>query len=51
MEKTVSKTLTKKNIENHLILLSILQTCKYQEINFFEYLKSGKKSIYNLSDN
>ena len=49
--KKISKSLTKKNIEHHLILLSILQTCKYQEVNFFEFLKSGKKSIYNLSDN
>jgi predicted RecB family nuclease len=48
--KKISKSLTKKNIEHHLILLSILQTCKYQEVNFFEFLKSGKKSIYNLSD-
>jgi hypothetical protein len=28
--KKISKSLTKKNIEHHLILLSILQTCKYQ---------------------
>jgi predicted RecB family nuclease len=48
--KKISKSLTKKNIEHHLILLSILQTCKYQEVNFFEFLKSGNKSIYNLSD-
>ena len=48
--KKISKSLTKKNIEHHLILLSILQTCKYQEVNIFEFLKSGKKSIYNLSD-
>jgi predicted RecB family nuclease len=44
--KKVSKSLTKKNIEHHLILLSILQTCKYQGINFFEFLKSGNKSLY-----
>lgn len=45
--KKVSKSLTKKNIEHHLILLSILQTCKYQGINFFEFLKSGNKSLYD----
>lgn len=44
--KKVSKSLTKQNIENHLILLSILQTCKYQGINFFEFLKSGEMSIF-----
>lgn len=49
-KKKISKSLTKKNIEHHLILLSILQTCKYQGINFFEFLKSGKKSIYEYSE-
>jgi len=49
--KKVSKSLSKQNIEHHLVLLSILQTCKYQGINFFEFLKSGKKSIYEYSKN
>jgi hypothetical protein len=49
--KKISKSLNKKNIENHLILLSILQTCKYQGINFFEFLKSGNKSIYEYAEN
>ncbi|NCC62464.1 MAG: hypothetical protein EOM12_16345 [Verrucomicrobiae bacterium] len=48
--KKISKSLTKKNIEHHLILLSILQTCKYQELNFFEFLKSGEKSIIQCSE-
>jgi predicted RecB family nuclease len=47
--KKISKCLTKQNIENHLILLSILQTCKYQGINFFEFLKSGEMSIFEFS--
>jgi len=29
-------------IDNHLILLSILQTCKYQGVNFFEFSKSKR---------
>ena len=49
--KKISKSLNKKNIENHLILLSILQTCKYQGINFFDFLKSGNKSIYEYAEN
>ncbi|GAB6012908.1 IS66 family transposase [Viscerimonas tarda] len=43
--KRVSKSLTQQNIENHLILLSILQTCKYRGINFFDFLKSGETLI------
>lgn len=48
--KKISKNLTKQNIENHLILLSILQTCKYRGINFFEFLKSGKLSIFEFQN-
>lgn len=47
--KKVSKSLTRQNIDNHLILLSILQTCKYQGVNFFEFLKSGEMSIFEFS--
>jgi hypothetical protein len=43
--------LTKENIDHHLILLSILQTCKYRGINFFEFLKSGEMSIFEFSKN
>ena len=43
--KKISKSLTRMNLENHLILLSVLQTCKYRGINFFEFLKSGETSI------
>ena len=48
--KKISKSLTKQNIENHLILLSIVQTCKYQGINFFEFLKSGELSIFKFQE-
>ena len=40
---------TKNGIQKHLTLLSIQQTCKYQGINFFDFLKSGKTSIYGTS--
>jgi len=40
---------TEKSISEYLILLSIQQTCKYRNINFFEFLKSGEKSIEEYS--
>lgn len=40
---------TKNGIQKYLTLLSIQQTCKYQGINFFNFLKSGKTSIYGTS--
>ena len=49
-ERWLHNPLTKQNIENHLILLSILQICKYQGINFFEFLKSGELSIFEFQE-
>jgi len=48
-----SRTLTKnqreeKGMSNYLVWLSILQTCKYRGINFFEFLKSGELSIFEF---
>ena len=49
-----SRTLTKnqrkeKGMSDYLVWLSILQTCKYRGINFFEFLKSGETSIERFS--
>jgi predicted RecB family nuclease len=44
------KQITELGITDYLILLSIQQTCKYRGINFFEFLKSGEKSIYEYSE-
>lgn len=48
--KKISRSLTRQNIEHHLVLLSILQTCKYRGINFFDFLKSGEMSISRFSE-
>jgi len=40
---------SQKSIQEHLTLLSINQTCKYRGINFFEFLRSGEKSILEFS--
>jgi hypothetical protein len=47
--KKVSRSLSTQNIENHLILLSILQTCKYQELSFLDILKSDTTNIFENS--
>ena len=41
---------TEQSIQTHLILLSVQQTCRYQEISFFEFLKSGKQSLAEFAD-
>jgi len=40
---------TENRIQENLTLLSIQQTCKYRGVNFFEFLKSGEMSIFELS--
>jgi len=41
---------TEQSIQEYLILLSVQQTCKYQELSFFEFLKSGKQSLGEFAD-
>jgi len=41
---------TQKGIQDYLTLLSIEQTCKYRGLSFFEFLRSGEKSIEKFND-
>lgn len=36
---------TEKSIQEYLILLSVCQTCKYQGLDFLDFLRSGEKDI------
>lgn len=48
--RTVAKNkLKERGMTNYLIMLSILQTCKYRGIEFLEFLKSGEISIFEFS--
>ena len=40
---------TEQSIQEFLVLLSVQQTCKYQEISFFEFLKSGKQNLAEIA--
>jgi len=42
----VRGSFTERTVRNHLVLLSICQTCKYSGMDFFEFLRSGEKDIY-----
>lgn len=44
--KRKTSNLSVNNIRNHLILLSILQTCKYNGMSFFEFMRSGELSLF-----
>ena len=41
----VSGSSTKKGIDEYLTLLSVSQTCEYQNIDFLNFLRSGEKDI------
>lgn len=43
-------TFTERSIQEYLILLSVQQTCKYQGLSFFEFLKSGKQSLAKFAN-
>jgi predicted RecB family nuclease len=46
----VSGQVAESGIKDYLIVLSIYQTCKYKNSNFFDFLISGKTDIYNFFD-
>ncbi len=41
---------TERSIKNDMILLSICQTCKYSNLEFFEFLRSGETDIYAFAE-
>jgi hypothetical protein len=46
----VSGHVDESGIKDYLIVLSIYQTCKYKNGNFFDFLISGKTDIYKFFD-
>jgi len=45
LRKVIEDSCSKKSIQEHLILLSIFQTCKYKQIRFLDFLRSGETDI------
>jgi hypothetical protein len=41
---------TERSVKNQMILLSICQTCKYSDLDFFEFLRSGETDIYAFAE-
>jgi predicted RecB family nuclease len=41
---------TERSVKNDMILLSICQTCKYSNLDFFEFLRSGETDIYAFAE-
>jgi hypothetical protein len=45
LRRTIEASSTPSGIEEYLILLSVGQTCKYQGLDFLDFLRSGEKDI------
>jgi hypothetical protein len=41
---------TERTIRNNMVLLSICQTCKYSNLEFFEFVRSGETDIYAFAE-
>jgi predicted RecB family nuclease len=41
---------TERSVKNHMVLLSICQTCKYSNLDFFEFIRSGETDIYAFAE-
>lgn len=45
LRRVIEGISTPKGIEDYLVLLSICQTCKYQGLDFLDFLRSGERDI------
>ena len=45
LRHSIGGVTTEKGIRDYLVLLSISQTCKYKELDFLDFLRSGEKDI------
>lgn len=43
--RTLAGVTSEKGIRDYLVLLSICQTCKYKEVDFLDFLRSGERDI------
>lgn len=45
LRRVIEGISTVKGIEEYLVLLSVCQTCKYQGLDFLDFLRSGEKDL------
>jgi len=50
MRKAIGGSSTKKGIAEYLILLSIYETCKRNDVVFLDFLRSGEKDIHAFAE-
>lgn len=45
LRRVIDGLTSEKGIREYLVLLSISETCKYKEVDFLDFLRSGEKDI------
>jgi hypothetical protein len=48
LRRVIEGKSTEKGLRDYLILLSVCETCKYKNVDFFDFLRSGSKDIDDL---
>ena len=50
VRRTLAGVTSEKGIRDYLVLLSICQTCKYKEVDFLDFLRSGEKDVETFAN-
>ena len=50
LRHTIAGVTSEKGIRDYLVLLSISQTCKYKELDFLDFLRSGEKDVEDFAN-
>ena len=45
VRRTLAGVTSEKGIRDYLVLLSICQTCRYKEVDFLDFLRSGERDV------
>jgi hypothetical protein len=51
LRRVFEGTTTEKGLREFLILLSVCETCKFREVSFLDFLRSGSKDVNDLASN
>ena len=45
LRRVIEGTTTEKSLRDFLVLLSLCETCKYKNVDFLDFLRSGSRDI------
>ena len=51
LRRVIEGPTTEKGLRDFLVLLSICETCKYKNVDFLDFLRSGSKDIDDFATN